>query len=342
MRDLRRCRIGLSREEEAELITKAQAGDQAARDRVVEGVLPFCLNKAKKHYLPRQRDCYELEDCFQWAVMGVLRAIETFEIERGLRFLTYASYFVMQQMQYHGRRSRTVVRIPAQIYDAARNGDAECRKIVEWAGRAGRVDSNCSEDEPATLVSDKADHIGDFLDTEETNERRAWLEQQLAVMPQRERDVLRGRLKGMKLLDVADEVGVSRQGAQQIEVRALRRLARAAGRPRVALSMAKGVVGEIPDEVPKVPVPRDGTIRGRHTRAKVLDICRKKAARSRTFSLSASELAGKAGISRTNAKNVMLGLIDRGHLEVVDPGGGPIACVYRLLSETNRPARAKM
>jgi len=81
-----------SREEDARLARAAQAGDREARDRLVCGHWKFVVWIAKRY-----RHCgIALADLVNEGVLGLMRAIELFEPERGVRFCTYAAYWIRQ------------------------------------------------------------------------------------------------------------------------------------------------------------------------------------------------------------------------------------------------------
>lgn len=80
----------LGREEEAELIRRAQAGDRKALDRLVRRNIRFVYHIARK-FINRGLD---FEDLVQEGLLGLLRAIDKFELERGLKLTTYAARWI--------------------------------------------------------------------------------------------------------------------------------------------------------------------------------------------------------------------------------------------------------
>ncbi|MBI3638039.1 MAG: sigma-70 family RNA polymerase sigma factor, partial [Candidatus Rokubacteria bacterium] len=80
----------LSKDEEAELARRARAGDEAAKQRFIEANLRLAVQVARR-YLNRG---LPLPDLIEEGNLGLLRAVEKFEPERGLRFSTYATWWI--------------------------------------------------------------------------------------------------------------------------------------------------------------------------------------------------------------------------------------------------------
>lgn len=87
----------LTKEEQVDLFAKVRKGDVRARDRVVESVMPFIWQQARRYV--KRCQSFEAEDLVSEGVLGCLRAIESYEPERGLMFLTYAGNWIRQHMQ---------------------------------------------------------------------------------------------------------------------------------------------------------------------------------------------------------------------------------------------------
>jgi RNA polymerase primary sigma factor len=101
----------LSAEEERELALRVQAGDPAARDRLVRANLRLVVSLARRYAgkgLP-------LEDLVAEGNMGLLRAAEGFDPAAGTRFSTYASYWIKQSARRALNRDGTTVRLPSYV-----------------------------------------------------------------------------------------------------------------------------------------------------------------------------------------------------------------------------------
>jgi RNA polymerase sigma factor (sigma-70 family) len=96
----------LPRDEEYQLMLRIKKGDQSARDKLVRHYFRFVFMFAKK-YVKRG---LPLEDLVQEGMMGLLKAVDMFEPERGFRLTTYANWWINAYLQRHCELHRTCVR----------------------------------------------------------------------------------------------------------------------------------------------------------------------------------------------------------------------------------------
>lgn len=94
----------LSPEETRELIRRAQAGDAAARERLVEGNLKLVMSVARR-FLGRDK---ELDDLFQAGCLGLMRAIDRFDLAYDVAFSTYAVPLIIGEIQRFLREDRLI------------------------------------------------------------------------------------------------------------------------------------------------------------------------------------------------------------------------------------------
>ena len=113
----------LTREQEKDLIIKAQHGDEYARNKLIESNLRLVISIAKVY----TKTNIPFEDLIQEGTMGIFRAIEKFDVRSGNKFSTYATWWIRQNItRYISTQSRTI-RIPIKIseliskYNKARN-----------------------------------------------------------------------------------------------------------------------------------------------------------------------------------------------------------------------------
>lgn len=104
----------IPQEEMMELIKKSQAGDQVARETLVEGNLKLVLSVIKK-FNNRGED---LDDLFQVGAMGLIKAIDNFEFSHGVKFSTYAVPMIIGEIRRY-LRDNSVVRVSRSIKDTA-------------------------------------------------------------------------------------------------------------------------------------------------------------------------------------------------------------------------------
>ena len=99
----------LTREEEVELSQMIEAGDNAARQRMIEANLRLAVSIAKRH----QRSGCNLEDLIQEANVGLIKAVDRFDWRRGFKFSTYASWWIKQAVRRHVTDTSSDIRVPA-------------------------------------------------------------------------------------------------------------------------------------------------------------------------------------------------------------------------------------
>jgi RNA polymerase primary sigma factor len=240
---------------EAELVRAAKAGDPAARARLVDAFMPLISASARTY---RSTHVHRVE-LLQEGVVGLLRALERFDPDRGIPFWGYATWWVRQAMQQLvSELTRPVVLSDRALRHLARLKEAHDDAVRDSGRRPGRSElaerSGLSLDQvdallateraPRSLeepVSGEDGEIGTFgelvvdplaegeyehvVSAIEVDELRALL----AGLSDRERQVLRLRygLDGdeLSLRDVGDRLGLSGERVRQIERRALAKLA---------------------------------------------------------------------------------------------------------------------
>ena len=99
----------LDRDEETALANEAKAGSAKARRRLVECNLRFAVQVAKQY----QGMGLELEDLIQVANLGLFEAVERFDPSRGVKFISFAVWYVRAELQKALNDLSRVVRIPS-------------------------------------------------------------------------------------------------------------------------------------------------------------------------------------------------------------------------------------
>lgn len=124
--------------EDLALIEHIRAGgpqSEPALGRLLEGIQPYIVMVARKY----DRKGVELEDLIQEGNLGALRALEDFNVERGVKFLTYADDWIRKYMREavvrHGSVSRYGSRLPSQQYHALQRVERSYEPLAEQLGR---------------------------------------------------------------------------------------------------------------------------------------------------------------------------------------------------------------
>ncbi len=101
----------LTEEEEKALFKKMKKGDRSARDEIARGNLRLVISIAKKY----QHMGLALDDLIEEGNLGLLKAIEKYDLRKNCRFATYASFWIRQNVTRALTNEGKLIRIPAHI-----------------------------------------------------------------------------------------------------------------------------------------------------------------------------------------------------------------------------------
>ena len=133
--EIRKTRL-LSASEELDLARKVAEGDEDARCHMIESNLRLVVNIAKR-YMNRG---LPLLDLIEEGNMGLIRAVEKFDYERGFRFSTYATWWIRQAIERAIVNQARIIRLPVHVSEDITTVLKTERKLVQELGRDPTVE----------------------------------------------------------------------------------------------------------------------------------------------------------------------------------------------------------
>jgi len=245
----------LTHAEEIDLSKRAKAGDKGARQRLIEKNLRLVVSVAKKYRgmgLP-------FEDLIQEGNIGLMKAVEKFDPDRGWRFSTYATWWVRQAVQRAVADKGRTIRVPVHRGDKLRKMARAYNELSSEIEReptdedvAGRLGWSVEDvrdlkgslwdasslNQPLSSDAD-ATEMGELIEDERASEvagtvigemEMDWLADAVEKLPERHRHVLikrygLGEEEAATLAQLSEELGISRERVRQLQREAERMLA---------------------------------------------------------------------------------------------------------------------
>ena len=223
-----------------ELLKKAQAGDDGAKEKLIEENVPL-IKSIVKGFKGR----LEYDDLMQLGAIGFIKAMQNFDVEYGVRFSTYAVPMISGEIKRFLRDDGAIKvsrwtkslaqKISAYIDEKLKNGEAE--PTVEQLATAFDVDAQeivFAMDAQHYLLSLSATvgdddlELGDKIATEECEDEnidKMLLKDLIEDLPQREKKVIVLRyFRDKTQSEIAKELGVSQVQVSRIENKVLQKL----------------------------------------------------------------------------------------------------------------------
>ncbi len=243
----------IDRDEEAKLARRIRKGQGAALEKLVNSNLRFVVSIAKKY----QNQGVALADLINEGNLGLIRAAEKFDESRGVKFISYAVWWIRQAILQALAEQSRIVRVPLNRAGELHRIGKRSSALVQELGREPTVGElaeglELDADElyktmsiamahlslDAPLVPGEDNKLLDYLadeyrpgPEEETYEKalKTTVEQALSTLKPREAKILRFYygLDGddaMTLEEIGQQLGVTRERVRQIKERALARL----------------------------------------------------------------------------------------------------------------------
>ncbi len=239
----------LTHQEEIDLSKRAKDGDQRARQRLIEKNLRLVVSVAKKYRgygLP-------FEDLIQEGNIGLMKAVEKFDPERGFRFSTYATWWIRQAVQRAVADKGRTIRVPVHMTEKIRKVSRTYNELSreheqdptekEVAGRLGwtveevRLTMEAMPDATSlnqlvrSYDTSSSSELGDFVEDERASDTAGevigemetkHLKEAIERLPERARYVLVRRYglddhEPATLAELGDELEISRERVRQLQ-----------------------------------------------------------------------------------------------------------------------------
>lgn len=223
-----------------ELLKNAQAGDDGAKEKLIEENIPLI-----KSIVKRFKGRLEYDDLMQLGAMGFVKAMQNFDVEYGVRFSTYAVPMISGEIKRFlrddgaikvSRWTKTLAqKITEYIDEKLKNGESE--PTVEQLAKAFDVEAQeivYAMDTQHYLLSlsatvgDDDIELGDKIATDECEDEnidKLLLKDLIADLPQREKKVIILRyFRDKTQSEIAQELGVSQVQVSRIENKVLQKL----------------------------------------------------------------------------------------------------------------------
>jgi len=235
----------LTNEEMQELFKKIKAGDMEAREKFIQGNLRLVLSIIQRF----NRRGENVDDLFQVGCIGLIKAIDNFDLNQNVRFSTYAVPMIIGEIRRY-LRDNNPIRVSRSLRDIAYKALQARDQLVNKNLKEPTITEIAKElnlpkeeivfaldaiQEPISLFEPIFHDSGDAIYVmdqvkDEKSEDEVWLQEimikeAISKLNKRERHILNLRFyEGKTQMEVAEEIGISQAQVSRLEKNALRQM----------------------------------------------------------------------------------------------------------------------
>ncbi len=235
----------LRSEEKDELFERIMAGDEAAREQYIKGNLRLVLSIIQRF----SNSTEDVDDLFQIGCIGLMKAIDNFDITQNVKFSTYAVPMIIGEIRRYLRDNNSI-RVSRSIRDIAYKAVYTKENLRKKNDREPTIEEIAAEidippedviyaldaiQSPVSLYEPVCSDGGDTLYimdqiSDKNNREELWIEEisvkeALSHLNDRERNIIRLRyFQGKTQMEVADEISISQAQVSRLEKIALKNM----------------------------------------------------------------------------------------------------------------------
>lgn len=237
----------LSKQEKEELLVKINAGDEEARNTFINGNLRLVLSVIQRFYGRGET----ADDLFQVGCVGLIKAIDNFDLSQNVQFSTYAVPMIVGEVKRYLRDNNSI-RVSRSVRDLAYKAIQAKEKMTKEKGREPTIEEIAKElnvekeeiafsldaiQDPVSLqepvYNDGAesiflmDQVKDSKNTDELWIEKMAIEGALKKLNEKEKNIVVKRFfDGKTQMEVADEIGISQAQVSRLEKSAISHIKR--------------------------------------------------------------------------------------------------------------------
>ena len=232
----------LSKKEKEELFIKIKAGDEEARTIFINGNLRLVLSVIQRFYGRGE----SADDLFQIGCVGLIKAIDNFDLSQNVQFSTYAVPMIVGEVKRYLRDNNSI-RVSRSVRDLAYKAIQYKERYLKEHGKEPKIEEIAKElnvekeevafsfdaiQDPVSLqepvYNDGAeniyimDQVKDSKNTDEMWTERMTIEGALEKLNEKEKTIITKRFfDGRTQMEVADEIGISQAQVSRLEKSAI-------------------------------------------------------------------------------------------------------------------------